>query len=181
MALTFRPDLAAFRLGSRRAEPNVKLAEANGSPTSTCFISPATLQNNAPFNTKSSHSWAVGMTVPMPSTTATREISAGQDHGLAGACRTGRPEQRVIAEVRKADREYGLTRVTASRIEHNCSLRTPGAGHHYRQFTLGEVDAIAYLNAQSLQRHRPPVSGHLVRHRRSMLRLNTVVGQRLLP
>ncbi len=48
--------------------------------------------------------------------------------------------------------------------------------------TLGEVDAIAYLNARRayndvVRQYRDTV----VRHRRSMVRLNTVVGQRLLP
>ena len=52
----------------------------------------------------------------------------------------------------------------------------------FRQFNLGEVDAIAYLNAQKayqdvVRQYRDT----LVRHRRSMLRLNTAVGQRILP
>lgn len=50
------------------------------------------------------------------------------------------------------------------------------------QFNEGEVDAVAYLNAQRsyndiVRQYRDTV----VRHRRSMLRLNSVVGQRLLP
>jgi cobalt-zinc-cadmium efflux system outer membrane protein len=50
------------------------------------------------------------------------------------------------------------------------------------QFTEGEVDALAYLNAQRsyndiVRQYRDTV----VRHRRSMLRLNTVIGRRLLP
>jgi cobalt-zinc-cadmium efflux system outer membrane protein len=52
----------------------------------------------------------------------------------------------------------------------------------YRQFTLGEVDAIAYLNTQrAYQDVVRQYRDTLVRHRRSMLRLNTVVGQRILP
>jgi cobalt-zinc-cadmium efflux system outer membrane protein len=50
------------------------------------------------------------------------------------------------------------------------------------QFDLGEVDAIAYLNAERdyndiVRQYRDT----LVRHRRSMLKLNTAVGQRILP
>jgi outer membrane protein, heavy metal efflux system len=50
------------------------------------------------------------------------------------------------------------------------------------QFNDGEVDALAYLNAQRsyndiVRQYRDTV----VRHRRSMLRLNSVIGQRLLP
>ena len=66
MALTFRPDLAAFRLGIALAESNVKLAQANRFADLYMLYQPYTFQNNAPFNTKSATSWAVGMTVPMP-------------------------------------------------------------------------------------------------------------------
>jgi cobalt-zinc-cadmium efflux system outer membrane protein len=85
--------------------------------------------------------------------------------------------------VRQADREYALTRAVVDRLERE--LRPDARKVRetvYRQFTLGEVDAIAYLNAQRayndvVRQYRDT----LVRHRRSMVRLNTAVGRRLLP
>ncbi|MBV8229866.1 MAG: hypothetical protein JO329_07780, partial [Planctomycetaceae bacterium] len=52
----------------------------------------------------------------------------------------------------------------------------------YRLYIGGEVDVVIYLNAQ--RDYNDVVKQYLdtvVRHRRSMLALNTVLGQRILP
>ena len=85
--------------------------------------------------------------------------------------------------MRKAAREYEVTRAAVERVEQNL---LPSARRVLDttsvQFNEGDVDALAYLNAQRsyndiVRQYRDTV----VRHRRSMLRLNSVVGQRLLP
>ena len=52
----------------------------------------------------------------------------------------------------------------------------------YTLYTQGQEDIVSYLNAQRdynevVRQYRDA----LIRHRRSMLRLNTAVGQRVLP
>jgi cobalt-zinc-cadmium efflux system outer membrane protein len=177
MALVVRPDLAAFRLGIARAQADVRLAERNRFQDVYLLYQPYTFEGGV-------RSWALGATVPLPVYNRNQgnieraKINVSQVNTELSA-----QEQRVIAEVRKADREYSLTRTIVARIERELlpdALRVRDTV--YRQFTLGEVDAIAYLNAQKayndvVRQYRDTV----VRHRRSMLRLNSVVGQRLLP
>jgi outer membrane protein, heavy metal efflux system len=184
MALVARPDLVAFRLGIALAEANVRLAEANRFSDLYLLYQPYTFQNNAPFDAKSAHAWAVGLTVPLP--------LYNRNQGNIQRARitvtqvkldlTDRERQAAI-EVRKAAREYAVSRATVERVERGL---LPSARRVLDtilvQFTEGEVDALAYLNAQRsyndiVRQYRDTV----VRHRRSMLRLNTVIGRRLLP
>ena len=177
MALAFRPDLAAFRFGIARAQADVRLAERNRFQDVYLLYQPYTFEGGV-------RSWALGATVPLPVYNRNQgNIQRARINVSQVKTELTAQEQRVVAEVRKADRECALTRATVARIERELlpdALRVRDTV--YRQFTLGEVDAIAYLNAQKayndiVRQYRDTV----VRHRRSMLRLNTVVGQRLLP
>jgi cobalt-zinc-cadmium efflux system outer membrane protein len=177
IALTDRPDMAAFRLGVARAEADVELARANRFQDVYLLYQPYTYEGGAT-------SWAIGATVPLPvynrnqGNIARAQINISQVRTELAAL-----EQRIIAEVRKSEREYAITRAAVDRIERDLvpdAVRVRDTT--FRQFTLGEVDAIAYLIAQRgyqdvVRQYRDT----LVRHRRSMLRLNTVVGQRILP
>jgi cobalt-zinc-cadmium efflux system outer membrane protein len=183
-ALEIRPDLVAFRLGIALAEANVRLAEANRFADLYLLYQPYTFQNNAPFNTKSAHSWAVGMTVPLPvynrnqgNILRARITVAQVQLDLADR------ERQVALEVRKAAREYEVTRAAVERVERGL---LPSARRVLDttvvQFNEGEVDALAFLNAQRsyndiVRQYRDTV----VRHRRSMLRLNSTVAERILP
>ena len=184
MALAVRPDLVAFRLGISLAESNVRLAEANRLADIYLLYQPYTFQNNAPFNAQSAHSWALGMTIPLPifdrnqGNIQRAKITVSQVK-LDLADR----ERLTAIEVMKAVKEYEITRVAVRRVERGL---LPSAGRVLDtaavQFKEGEVDALAYLNAQRsyndiVRQYRDTV----VRHRRSMLRLNSVIGQRLLP
>jgi cobalt-zinc-cadmium efflux system outer membrane protein len=54
--------------------------------------------------------------------------------------------------------------------------------HAFRLYAQGEEEAMVYLIAQREYNEAARVYRDLmVRHRRSMLRLNTAVGQRVLP
>jgi cobalt-zinc-cadmium efflux system outer membrane protein len=177
MALALRPDLAAFRLGIARAQADVRLAERNRFQDVYLLYQPYTLEGGVT-------SWAIGATVPLPVYNRNQgNIQRAQINVSQVRTELCAHEKRVVAEVQKADREYALTRTAVARIERELlpdAQRVRNTVYH--QFTLGEVDAIAYLNAQRnyndvVRQYRDT----LVRHRRSMLRLNTVVGQRLLP
>jgi cobalt-zinc-cadmium efflux system outer membrane protein len=184
MALEYRPDVVAFRLGIKRAEGEVRLAEANRMSDVYVLYQPYTFQNNAPTGLKSARSWALGVTVPLPLFNRNQgniqraRVNVHQTH-----VELAEREQQAVNEVRRAFREYTLTRTAVDRIEKRLMpSATRAAEDAYRLYIQGEEEAIVYLNAQrefieAARQYRDM----LVRHRRSMLSLNTAVGQRLLP
>lgn len=92
-------------------------------------------------------------------------------------------EDKVVYEVRQAERQYTVTRVAIARIEH--SLLPKARKEHDRITNLylaGKADELTFLTAerdydQIVRQYRDA----LVRHRRAMLRLNTAVGSRIMP
>ena len=66
LALATRPDLAAYRLGVKRAQADVGLAVANRYPDIYVLYQPYTFQDDSPLGLKSAHSWGVGVSVPLP-------------------------------------------------------------------------------------------------------------------
>ena len=92
-------------------------------------------------------------------------------------------EDQIIMEVRQAERLHAVTRAAVDRIER--SLLPRALQEHdriNRLYLVGRADELAFLTAehdfdQVVRQYRDT----LVRHRRSMLKLNTVVGQRILP
>lgn len=183
-ALQVRPDLVAFRLGIALADANVRLAEANRLADLYVLYQPYTFQNNAPFNAKSAHSWALGVTVPLPIYNRNQgNIQRARISVTQVKLDLADRERMAAIEVMKAAKEYEITRAAVERVEGGL---LPSARRVLDtavvQFNEGEVDALAYLNAQRsyndiVRQYRDTV----VRHRRSMLRLNSVIGQRLLP
>ena len=84
-------------------------------------------------------------------------------------------QQQAANEVRQAERQYALTRAALDRIE---GRLLPAAARVLddarRLYEQGEEDAIVYLNAQrEYNEAARQYRDMLVRHRRSMLRLNT--------
>ena len=92
-------------------------------------------------------------------------------------------EQQVANEVRQAEREYTLTRAAVERIEGKLiPAATRVRDDAYGLYIRGEEEALVYLNAQrEFNEASRQYREMLIRHRRSMFRLNTAVGQRLLP
>jgi cobalt-zinc-cadmium efflux system outer membrane protein len=171
-------------LGLGRAEAEVKLAVANRLSDVYLLYQPYTFQNNAPFNKQNATSWALGVTVPLPIYNRNQgniqraRLNVGQSQ-----VELGEREQQAANEVRQAERQYALTRAAVERIE---GKLLPAARRvrddAYRLFVQGEEEAIVYLNARrEFNEAARQYRDMLVRHRRAMLRLNTAVGQRLLP
>ncbi len=184
LSIASRPDLAAFRLGVGRALAEVNLAEANRFSDVFLVYQPFTYQDNAPFGTPSSRSWAVGATVPVPvfdrnqGNLARARINVEQTRLEMRAL-----ERVIVTEVENAHEEYTVTRAAVERIEHTL---LPAARQvldtSLRLYHQGEADVELYLTAQ--RDHNELVRQYrdtLVRHRRSMLNLNTATGQRILP
>jgi cobalt-zinc-cadmium efflux system outer membrane protein len=184
MALSCRPDLVAYRLGVGRASADVTLAKRNRYQDVYLLFQPYTFQNNAPYGTKSGTSWAMGVTVPLPLYNRNQgfirraELNVTQTQIELNAL-----ERQIIGEVEAAAQEYALTRAYIERFERGLvPIAQRMVNNTEVLFRGGERDVVDYLNAQrdanDLARQYIDT---LVRHRRSMLRLNTVVGQRLLP
>jgi cobalt-zinc-cadmium efflux system outer membrane protein len=92
-------------------------------------------------------------------------------------------ERQVITDVQLAEREYAITKLAIARIEQQL---LPNASQvrddTNRLYLLGEENVVKFLTAE--KDYNDTVKIYLdtmVRHRRSMLNLNTVLGQRVLP
>jgi cobalt-zinc-cadmium efflux system outer membrane protein len=184
LALGSRPDLAAYRLGIRRAEADVGLALANRHPDIYLLYQPYTFQDDSPLGLKSAHSWGVGLGVPLPLFNRNQgNVRRARLNVSQALVELAAVEDRVELEVRQAERLYTITRTAVERIER--SLLPKARAEHARVNALylaGKADELAFLTAehdfdQIVRQYRDT----LVRHRRAMLRLNTAVGVRVLP
>jgi cobalt-zinc-cadmium efflux system outer membrane protein len=184
IALTARPDLVAYRLGIGRAEADVRLALANRFSDIYVLYQPYTLQNNQPLGLKSPTSWALGLTAALPVYNRNQggilraRLNVDQTRiELAGR------ELQAINEVQQAIREYDTTRAMVRRIETELEPNARRMLADTRElYIAGEVNVVAFLITQ--RDYNDIVKLDLdatVRHRRSMLGLNTVVGQRIMP
>jgi cobalt-zinc-cadmium efflux system outer membrane protein len=183
-ALEARPDLMAQRLGTQRAEADVRLARAERLSDFYLLYQPYTFQNNEPSGLKSATSWALGVTAPLP-------IFNRNQGGLLRAglnvtqtqIESAAVERQILTEVIQAEHEYIISSALLKHLEETV---LPAARRMHddglRLFISGEHDAPAYFSVQrdfnqAVRRYRDA----LVRHRRSMLDLNTAVGQRIMP
>ena len=184
MALSCRPDVVSYRLGVRAAEAGLGLAMANRYQDAYFLYQPYTFQDNSPFGKKSTHAWAVGLTVPMPIYNRNQgNIERARINIHQSKLELANIERRVQNEVVQAAREYAVTRNIVQRIRSEIIPASEQAKNdRFTLFQNGEANVVSYLEAQRV--YNDNVKAYLdtaVRHRRSMLNLNTVVGQRLLP
>jgi cobalt-zinc-cadmium efflux system outer membrane protein len=185
IALESRPDLIAFQLGLQRAEADVLLQKANRYQDWYLLYQPYTLQNNAPFGLKSPTSWALGITVPLPLYNRNQGlIQRARENVSQTRVQLEALERKVINDVIQAHQEYTISRQAVRSIEEPGGV-LPNA-REVRNTILkrvpGEESYIALLEA--LREYNDVVKQYrdtVVRHRRSMLDLNTAVGQRILP
>lgn len=184
LALASRPDLASFRLGIQYAEADVRLAKRERFQDVYLLVQPYTFQDNAPVNAKSAHSWGMGMTIPLPIFDRNQgRIRRAEINVRQTRVDLETLEQQVAAEVRQAERRYQVAKASAECIGRDLipkSARIRDAA--LKRFRGGEADIVDFLNAQGeyndlVRQYRDT----LVRHRRSMLDLNTALGYRLLP
>ena len=184
LALVNRPDLMAYRLGMERAEADFQLALANRYPDLFVLAQPYTFQDNRPFNAKSAHSWGIGLGIPLPLFNRNQgNIHRAHLNVSQTAMELQALEERVIMEVRQAERLYSVTLAAVRRVER--SLLPKAETEHNRVTKLylaGKADELTFLSAehdfdQIVLQYRDS----LVRHRRAMLKLNSAVGQRILP
>jgi cobalt-zinc-cadmium efflux system outer membrane protein len=184
MALALRPDIVSYRLGIQRAQADVKLALANRFSDVYVLYQPYTLQDNTPFGLKSPTSWALGVTVPLPVYNRNQGgILRAKLNVTQTQIELATLERQVITEVQRARKEYEITKLAIERIEREL---LPGAltvrNDTMKLYLGGERDVVFFLNAE--KDYNDLVKTYLdtmVRHRRSMLGLNTVLAQRVMP
>nr|WP_303652539.1 TolC family protein [Paludisphaera mucosa] len=179
-----RPDLAAARLGIRRADSEVRLARANRVDDVYFFYDPFSYQDNRPFQALNARSWGLGVTFPVPifnrnqGNIAKARVNLTQTQAEASAL-----ERRVAAEVRQAYREFVSAQQTLALVERSVVDQARDARERaIAGFTSGELEVGDYLDqleddADSARLYRDAV----LRYRRSMLDLNTAVGSRIMP
>ncbi len=184
MALACRPDVTAFHRGIAAAEANFQLQRANRFADAYLLFQPYTFQNNAPYGTQSATSWAVGITVPFPIYNRNQgNILRARFNVEQSQVQLNQYERRVVTEIQQAVNEYQVSGQVARQLR---TQVIPPLGRareaRFKLFVEGEVTIFVYLDTQ--RRYNDMVKAYLdsaARHRRSMLMLNTVTGQRILP
>jgi cobalt-zinc-cadmium efflux system outer membrane protein len=184
LALQCRHDVASFRLGVEAAKAAYSLARANRFADAYLLYQPFTYQNNAPFGTQSATSWALGITVPLPVYNRNQgNIERARINIFQSEVQLSDRERQVVSEVQQAIAEYKNTgRMTADIRARILPALKRAVADRRQLFMEGEVDVFAYLNQRrNLNEKAKAYLDSSVRHRKSMLLLNTAVGQRILP
>jgi cobalt-zinc-cadmium efflux system outer membrane protein len=184
MALSMRPDVVAYRLGIKSAEANVRLQMANRFSDVYVLYQPYTLQDNTPYGLKSPVSWALGVTVPLPVYNRNQGgIARAKMNVTQSQLELSNIERQTVTDVQQALYEF---KVTAKMVDSIRNDLEPAAklvrDDTLRLYRGGEVNVVVYLQEQ--QKYQDIVKQYLdtlIRHRRAMLALNTVLGQRVFP
>lgn len=184
IAIRERPDLNAFRLGVHRAEADVRLARAEAMPEVFVLATPFGFQNNGPIGGQNATSWGAGVMASVPIFNRNQgNIQRAQTNVSQTHVELCTLERQAVSEVRRARSEYDSTEKAVQRVEKQL---LPHARHwrddKFRLFSEGKEDTLSYLSAQRdylevVRQYRDTAA----RHRRAMLKLNTVVGRRILP
>jgi outer membrane protein, heavy metal efflux system len=184
LALVARPDLAAFRLGIHRARADAVVARKEVIEDIYVIYSPYQFQNNTPLGSRNSTSFSFGLLGTIPLFNRNQgEIRRTQSNMVQAKVALAAVERQVRAEVERASVEYHASRQAVDRIEQNILPFSERQRRDVqRQYEAGDKSIIDYLNVRKthnelVRQYRDAV----IRHRRAMLRLNTAVGQRVLP
>lgn len=184
IALQARPDLTARRLNVERAHTAVRRTQAERIENVLPLYTPYQVTTFPGQTAKAASGWEVGILAVAPVfdrkqgdiAQARIEVSQTQTE-VQGA------EQLVIEEVRRAAAEYEAARQSVARYRGEIM---PAAGdiraEKQRLYAKGQASLEIFLNAQRDYNETERLYQEaLVRQRRAMLRINTVLGQRILP
>jgi cobalt-zinc-cadmium efflux system outer membrane protein len=184
IAIADRPDVVSLRLGVSRAESDVRLAKANAFSDVYVLWQPYTFQDNSPYGLKSQYSWALGVTVPLPIYNRNQGgIQRAKINVTQSQMELADLERQAQIDVEEAIQEYEVTRRYVTELREEVNPRAVQVRNEvYRLKEAGAKSLLDVLNAQL--DYNQTVKQYLdtaVRHRRSMLSLNTVVGRRIMP
>jgi cobalt-zinc-cadmium efflux system outer membrane protein len=184
IALNHRPDVVSYQLGVQLAQANHGLMRANRYSDAYLLYQPYTYQNNAPFGKQSATSWAIGLTVPLPVYNRNQgNIERARLNITQSQIDLASLQRQVVTEIQQAISEYQTSGRTGRRVHEFLIPEARKAAHdQFKRFEGGEIDVTAFLDAQ--RAYNDTVKQYLdtaIRHRRSMLALNTAVGRRIMP
>ncbi len=184
VAMKIRPDLAAYRLNVDRAQAQVRRTQAEKFEDVLLFYTPYQIQTFPMQQAQAAPGWETGGLVALPVfdrkqgdlARANVEVSQTQTEVRA-------VEQQIANEVRQAAADYAVSRSSAERYERDIlpaarevlesKKRTVAGGVVGREELLA-----AFKDYNAIVRQ---YEESLLRLRRDALKLNTAVGQRLLP
>jgi cobalt-zinc-cadmium efflux system outer membrane protein len=183
-AMEMRPDLNAYRLGIHRAEAEVRMARADRWADVFLLYTPWQLQVNTPLGAQNSTSWSFGALVTLPVFNRNQgNIARAQYTVNQTLIETQGRELQVVSEVRKAYQDFVYAQSSLSRYEKDILPRARRIHEaKLKSYKAGTEGVIALFEAQ--REYNDVVRSYLeqaVRFRRSALRLNTAVGQRIVP
>ncbi len=185
LALLNRPDLVALRLETRRVDDEVKLSKRERFDDVYLFYTPYGFNNYAPQRLQSATSWSVGALVSIPLFNLNQgNIARNRETSGQVRLQLSAQERIAIGDVQRAYEEYMNTLRVTRDLE--SSLIPRARVMREKQFDLykrGGQNVVSFFdNAERdyndvVRQYRDA----LIRHRRAMLKLNTAVGQRILP
>jgi cobalt-zinc-cadmium efflux system outer membrane protein len=184
IALVSRPDLAAERLGVAHNSAGVQVARAEVFDDAIAFYSPFQADDNTPEGKRVSTAWGggAGTTLPLLDRNQGTIAHARIDVTQTQMERDGLT-RRVANEVQRARTEYEASRKAARELEmESIPLLRRLRDEARQRYAAGAGQVQSVLDAQ--KEHDEEVRRlieTLARHRRAMLKLNTVVGERILP
>jgi cobalt-zinc-cadmium efflux system outer membrane protein len=184
IALDSRPDIAAYRLGVTRAEADVRLARANRFSDVFLLFQPYTYQDNSPYGLKSAVSYALGVTVPLP---IYNRNQGGIQRAVLNVSQTQTQladvERQALIDVEKAVQEYEVTRREVDALSKEVIPEASQVRDEaYKLYRSGERSVGDFISAQlEFNQVVKQFLDTAIRHRRSMLGINTAVGRRVLP
>jgi cobalt-zinc-cadmium efflux system outer membrane protein len=184
LALQTRPDLQAYRLGVERAQTEVQMAKKDRIQDVFILYTPWQLVDNSPIHAQNTNSWGLSALVTLPVFNRNQgNIARAQVTVSQVIIELQGREQQVIGEVRRAYQEYTTNRKAVKYYEENILPRARSIHEEKIQRRLaGTESVLTYFEAQ--REYNDVVRRFLeasVRLRRSSLRLNTAVGQRIVP
>ena len=171
-------------MGLERAGADVRLSKANRLPDVYMLYQPFTYQDNSPFNSPSSRSWAAGATVILPIFDRNQgNIRKAQVNVDQTRLEVQAIERRVSSEVENALEDYVATRRSIEQFEHDLLPEAEKMrSEYFEHFRDGTLDAVDYMSSmRKLDELGRQYRDLLIRHRRAMLNLNTAVGLRVCP
>lgn len=187
-ALIHRPDLAALRFNVVRADSDIVLAKANRFEDVLALYQPYTFHDGRTGDFKNSVAWAAGLTVPIPLYNREQgNIQKARQIAVQARIQLASYEKTVSADVLDAIEEHeaahALVDHAAAEVAEMKGTDKIKLDDRYRndETVRRMLSALEKLQDESyvekLRRHGDAI----VRHRKSMLRLNTVVGAPVMP
>jgi cobalt-zinc-cadmium efflux system outer membrane protein len=187
-ALENRPDLAAQRLAVVLADANVKAVMANRFDDVLLLYQPFTLKDGVPFGDPNRLAWALGITLPLPihnrqqgNLLKAREIAQQARTKLASLEQAVASEvQGAVIEHQAAHQAYVRTWNDLQRTRREHSTVSASKRMKLDDPLRGDIqqleEQIKLLRADTELDKLKSYYEAIVRHRRSLLRFNTVIG-----